>query len=211
MKDAEVEIAFSAMEALDDFSIDAFRSDIASLTKDDILCFDLNFPVTEILQLMDHTDAQIYLEATSAHKIEKLRKYNWQAAGLKLNLLEAEILTGSSDYETVLEELEQLEVKTIILTLGPEGVMVFKDRIWSHYQDQHPWKSINDSGIGDAFMAGYLAGLMRNEDPVLNAFTMSYLVAQSPQATRPDLTLKMMLKERKSHHVNVIRRRPRRP
>lgn len=209
MNEANVEVAFSAMEALDTFSIRPFQEILQSLSAEDLVCFDLNFSVDEIIEMTQCTPARVFIEATSAHKIEKLKDRPLSLAGLKMNLLEAEILTGSTDLETVQRTLEAMDIQTIIVTLGKEGVMIFEDRFWTHYQDQHPWQSTNDSGIGDAFMAGYLAGLMQGDDPVKNAFTMSYLTAQSATATAPAVTLKNFIKERKKHDVNVIRRRPR--
>ena len=209
MKKAEVEVAFSAMEALDTLSIKPFKKTLESLSPNDIVCFDLNFQTDEILDLIKTTKAHVYIEATSAHKIEKLKTKALSLSGLKMNLLEAEVLTGSTDLRTVQARLEAMDIQTIIVTLGPEGVMIYQDRFWTHYQDPHPWKSVNDSGIGDAFMAGYLVGLIKNEDAVKSAFTMSYLIAQSPQATDPSLTRKIFIQERKHHDVNVISRRPR--
>lgn len=211
MNKAKVEVAFSAMEALDSFSIKPFKSLLKDLSKEDVVCFDLNFQADEILDLIQTTQAQVFLEATSAHKIEKLKNKSLSLAGFKMNLLEAEVLTGSTDLSTVLSRLEAMDIKTIIVTLGKEGVMIYQDRYWTQYQDLHPWKSVNDSGIGDAFMAGYLAGILKKEDPVKSAFTMSYLTAQSKEATLPNLTLKTFIKERKQHDVNVIHRRPRSP
>lgn len=209
MKEAEVEVAFSAMEALDTFSIRPFKSILEKLGPEDIVCFDLNFQTDDILALIETTQAQVYLEATSAHKIEKLKHKKLSLTGFKMNLLEAEVLTGSTDLSEVQSRLEAMDIKTVIVTLGKEGVMIYEDRFWTHYQDEHPWKSLNDSGIGDAFMAGYLAGIIKQEDPVKSAFTMSYLTAQSKAATDLTLTLKTFNKERKNHHAHVIRRRPR--
>ena len=211
MKKAEVEVAFSAMEALDTLSIQPFKNTLQTLNHDDIVCFDLNFKTDDILDLIKTTKAQVYLEATSAHKIEKLRDKALSISGFKMNLLEAEVLTGSTDLMTVQSRLEAMDIKTIIVTLGQEGVMIYQDRFWTHYQDRYPWKSVNDSGIGDAFMAGYLVGLINHEDPIKSAFTMSYLTAQSSQATDPALTRKIFIQERKHHDVNVISRRPRSP
>jgi sugar/nucleoside kinase (ribokinase family) len=209
MQGSQVEVAFSAMEALDHFSCEAFKEPLSKLDKEDIVVFDLNFPVEEVIDLIQTTPAKVFIEATSAHKIEKLKTLKHPIYGLKLNQLEAEVLTEATSLEAITKYLENLPIHTIILTLGALGVMVFKKGNWIHYKDTHPWQSINDSGIGDAFMAGYIAGLVRDEDPVLNAFTMSYITAQYEEATAFDVDLATLIQERKNHHVDVISSRPR--
>jgi sugar/nucleoside kinase (ribokinase family) len=209
MQGEKVEVAFSAMEALDTFSCEAFKNPLSQLDPDDIVVFDLNFPVEEVIDLIKSTPAKVFIEATSAHKIEKLRTFNLPLYGLKLNQLEAEVLTEETSLEAITKNLESRPIQTIILTLGALGVMVFNQGTWTHSKDTHPWKSINDSGIGDAFMAGYIAGLLRDEEPLLNAFTMSYITAQFEEATAFDVELNTLIQERKNHHVDVISRRPR--
>jgi sugar/nucleoside kinase (ribokinase family) len=209
MQGSHVEVAFSAMEALDTFSCEAFKEPLRKLHSEDIVVFDLNFPVEEVIDLMKITPAKVFIEATSAHKIEKLRTFDHPIYGLKLNQLEAEVLTEETSLEAITKNLESRPIDTIILTLGALGVMVYKEGFWTHYQDTHPWQSINDSGIGDAFMAGYIAGLVRDEDPIQNAFTMSYITAQYEEATAFDAQLSTLIQERKNHHVDVISRRPR--
>jgi pseudouridine kinase len=204
MDHASVEVAFAAMAALDTLSLRPFEKILSALGPDDILLCDLNFPWPEVSALLKHTRARIFIEATSAPKIEKLKALNQPIEGLKLNRLEAEILTGHPDLKNIQAALETLPIQTLILTLGDQGVTVYQHQTWHHYQDTHPWQSVNESGVGDAFMVGYVSGLINHEDPVLNAFTLAYMTAQVDAATLPSLTREDLMKERRHHHVKVI-------
>jgi sugar/nucleoside kinase (ribokinase family) len=203
-----MEVAFASMESLKLLKGDAFIPHLKGLEKEDILCADLNFEVDLLTRLFKQTKAKIYIEATSAHKVLKVHSLIPYIHGLKLNLLEAKVLTNQIEEEDVIIELEKMPLKEIILTAGEKGVYLINDSV-THYQDETPFEPINMSGVGDAFMAGYLLKSPSTFDQIRVAMTLSYLTAKSTQSTIESLDNQKFVKEKEKRHVRILSSRPR--
>lgn len=204
----DMEIAFASMDSVSIIKGDAYIPHLTSLSKEDILCADLNFEVSLLKSLFKNTHAKIIVEATSAHKVLKVRELIHYITGLKLNLLEAQILTKKESFEEIITALEKMPLKEIILTCGNCGAVVINETV-THTQDTAPFDSVNMSGVGDAFMAGFLIPHENALDQIKNAMTCAYLTAQSFQSTMIELTLKDYKKAKEKRHVRILFTRPR--
>jgi fructokinase len=88
---------------------------------------------------------------------------------LKLNLSELHLIAGwfdelNSDEERIKTVAEKFNVKTIIVTKGGDGAMLFKDQEFYY----HPGYSVEVSdtvGSGDAFLAAIISKLIDNASP----------------------------------------------
>lgn len=204
----DMEVAFAAMESLKYVNGDVFIPHLNRLEKEDILCADLNFETDLLIRLFKETKAKIYIEATSAHKVLKVHSLIPFIYGLKLNMLEAKVLTHQNEVENILNELEKMPFKEIILTAGDMGVYLINETI-THYQDQTPFEQVHMSGVGDAFMAGYLLKSTSVFDQIHHAMTLAYLTAKSDQSTIPSLDIQKFMKEKEKRHVRILSSRPR--
>jgi 2-dehydro-3-deoxygluconokinase len=74
---------------------------------------------------------------------------------------EAELLTGSSDPHRAARELRGLGPSTVVVKLGADGAMALTDDGLTHAPGQTVERVIDPVGAGDAFAAGFLAGLLR--------------------------------------------------
>lgn len=73
---------------------------------------------------------------------------------------EAEMLTGETDPVRQVQALRGRGTETVMVTMGGDGLLYSQgDRIW---QARHfPSTVIDQTGAGDAFCAGYIAGMVR--------------------------------------------------
>lgn len=77
---------------------------------------------------------------------------------------EGKLLTGATDPEAQLEAFARLGANGVLVTLGEKGLLAMtKGKCWraaAHRSD----KSIDPSGAGDAFTAGWIAGMASGQD-----------------------------------------------
>jgi sugar/nucleoside kinase (ribokinase family) len=76
---------------------------------------------------------------------------------------EAELITGEADPLRQAERFRQLGAKTAIITLGDRGAVLVSERERLRAA-AYAVPFVDGSGGGDAFAAGYILGLLRNED-----------------------------------------------
>jgi sugar/nucleoside kinase (ribokinase family) len=203
----DMTVAFAAMDALETMDVTPFLPALKALTPEDTLLMDLNYPEAFIEKVLEITPAKIIVEATSAHKIMKIKPYLKTLYGLKCNALEAMTLTGQAHLASAIDALERTVVPLILVTMKDEGAMEIKESV-THYQDHAPFVAHDLTGVGDAFMAGYLAA---SDAPVEGAMALSAMIARMSGATDLDLTSKTWTQERKQRDVSIQTRRPRRP
>lgn len=83
-----------------------------------------------------------------------------------VNRMEASILTGV-DFENELEimkKIADLGVRVVAVTDGKRGASVVVNRAWLK-MDAFPVSSVDDTGAGDAFVCGIVAGILQNKKP----------------------------------------------
>lgn len=206
--DHDMEVAFAAMDGLKTVQGTVFIEPLQQLTETDSLIIDLNFETALLKKCLKHTQAKVYVEATSAHKVLKVKALTPFMHGLKLNELEAKVLTKTSTLEDALHVLESWPLQEIILTCGPKGAYVIRDTV-THYQDDAPFHSTHMSGVGDAFMAGYFLRASSPLDQIKNAMTLAYLTAQKEASTLRSITQNQFKKEKETRDVRILSTRPR--
>ncbi len=112
-------------------------------------------------------DAQGYLREV---RDEKVYPVDWNGKEealkyidiLKVNEHEAEVLTGSSDYQEAAKKLAKWGVKEVLLTLGSEGSLIHADGKFYKIPAYPPTEVVDATGCGDTYMLGYL--YMRNKN-----------------------------------------------
>lgn len=112
-------------------------------------------------------DAQGYLREVRGEQVYpvdwKDKKESLQYIDiLKVNEHEAEVLTGSKDYEEASTLLAQWGVKEVLLTLGSEGSLILAEGKFYKIPAYPPTEIVDATGCGDTYMLGYL--YMRNQN-----------------------------------------------
>jgi sugar/nucleoside kinase (ribokinase family) len=93
---------------------------------------------------------------------------------LKLDVDEAKALVGSADPDRLLS----LDVKEVILTLGPKGSVVITAGRFEPVDAIEVERTVDPTGAGDTFSASYLAARSAGAAPVEAARTASEAVAE---------------------------------
>ncbi|MFA9288449.1 MAG: carbohydrate kinase [Weeksellaceae bacterium] len=78
---------------------------------------------------------------------------------MKVNETEAELLSGTNDIAEAAVRLFQPNMDTLFITLGPQGCYVMTKHGAIHVEVPISVTPVDTTGAGDAFNAGYLAGI----------------------------------------------------
>jgi pseudouridine kinase len=117
---------------------------------------------------------------------------NRDEAGTYLNME----LNCFSQYEKAIKKLQMKGAKTVLLTLGENGVMVGHDGQLKHYKAVRASHIIDVTGTGDAFVSAFLHGVLNNhtlEQAVKFGLVSSSKTLQSDNTVRQDLTVENLL------------------
>lgn len=120
---------------------------------------------TDMLSL----DPQGFLRQFDAEGRTRLKK--WKADGVleqvdvyKSSLREAEAVTGKRNAKTAMETLENIGIKTVIITLGEEGALLRFDKTSHRIPAFSPGKLVDPTGAGDVFAGAFLAECLHKKD-----------------------------------------------
>ncbi|MAM70139.1 MAG: adenosine kinase [Gammaproteobacteria bacterium] len=78
------------------------------------------------------------------------------------NKVEAQTWTGEDDIDAVVEALKKI-TKTLVITLGSEGALVFDGETTTKI-DSYPVKAVDSNGAGDMFAGAFLYGISSGQD-----------------------------------------------
>lgn len=143
------------------------RDNINALFFSDYVIFEANLRQDTIDEICEH-DFKLVADGVSGMKCRKLINVLDKIYLLKLNLTQFSALSGYASQEDGIRKLVSMGTKRGIITLGNEGAMCFEakaDGIHAYYCSNMPGQEIVDAtGCGEAFLAGFMMGLMRGHD-----------------------------------------------
>jgi pseudouridine kinase len=192
-KDNDLLIGLNDMEITDSLSIDFFKEKADFIGGFDLLVIDSNLKKDALEYLLrKYQKKKIIMDAVSAEKVVKLKGLLNCITLLKFNLKELKAL---SDKETVDQSIDDL------LSQGLEKILVTNsgNEIIYKSKDEHiktmpieATEIINTSGAGDAFLGGFIHGLMHKKSSVQCldiAKKTAFLTLQSSSSTNTYITL----------------------
>ena len=100
-----------------------------------------------------------YIEGMSLEKYEHLLEI---ADYFLPNRKEAEILSGTTDPKKAAKIFSKY-VNTAIVKLDKEGCLIYKDSSYIFVDSIDEYVHVDSTGAGDAFFAGFLYGIMKDE------------------------------------------------
>lgn len=137
---------------------------------------------------------KLYADAVSVQKSVRLKPILSRLSGLKVNRDEAKAITGlaNTDDESLVQALLELGVKSVLLSLGAEGVIYASaDTRSTHGVFQI--NAVSDTGAGDALFAGFIHGQL-NAWPIEQTLTFasacSAMTLESDGANNPNISQK---------------------
>ncbi len=128
---------------------------------------DTNIPVETIKYICENVTVPIIADTVSENKAPKLMTVMNKLYAVKVNLLEAELMSGIHinnfyDAKDAAFKLQDKGIKNVFLTMGSNGVTYCGD-LEAGILPAYKIKSVNTAGCGDAFTAamvyGYINGL----------------------------------------------------
>jgi len=192
-KDNDLFIGLNDMEITDRLNIVFFKKKSDFINGFDIIVIDTNLRYDALEYLLNtYKKKQIIMDAVSAEKVVKLKGLLKYISLLKLNLKEMKALSDKATVDLQIDDLlSQGLLKILVTNSGNE--IIFKSK--NEYIKTMPLKAntiINSSGAGDAFLGGFIHGLM-NEKSLAHCLEIAkktaFLTLQSSNSTNTNITL----------------------
>ena len=155
---------------------------------------DTNISSGTLLYLIDHCKVPFMVDTVSTAKAPRIIKALQQSQthrlhALKLNLQEAQAVTGCDTAKAAAEHLTALGVAQVYITLGADGVYCSNGTCHEHVK-AIPTRVINTTGAGDAFIAGVADAQMREipfPECALTGLKAAHAALLSLQTVNPDI------------------------
>lgn len=156
---------------------------------------DTNISMESLMYLIDHcTGTPLFIDTVSTAKATRVIKALQQSQfkrlhALKLNLLEAQIVTHCTTARDAADSLTAMGVGEVYITLGRDGVYCSNGERHEHFH-AIPSRVINTTGAGDAFIAGIVHASMQQTpfpDGARVGLKAAHAALLSLQTVNPDV------------------------
>lgn len=129
----------------------------------DFLIIDTNLE-TEALHYLLNTyhEQTIIMDGVSTKKVKKLKDHLDKITLLKLNQFELSKLSTEIVVEKQVADLHQKGAKTLLITNKDQDIILSKNSILLKKSVLKIEKIVNASGAGDAFLSGYVHGMLHH-------------------------------------------------
>ena len=172
------------------------ESRIDTINLSSLVIADTNISIEALQFLIDHCSVPLMVDTVSTAKAPRVIKALEQSQthrihSLKLNLLEAQTVTGLDTAQAAADNLTTMGVQQVYITLGADGVYCSDGTRKEHFK-AIPTRVINTTGAGDAFIAGVAHALMEQTpfpDCVQTGLQAAHATLLSPQTVNPDIAV----------------------
>ncbi|PKK93413.1 MAG: hypothetical protein CVV61_04805 [Tenericutes bacterium HGW-Tenericutes-6] len=195
-------VGIAAMDELTKVPVSFFKEHIKKMNEFDLIVMDTNLSEEVTTYLLETLKKPMYVDVISTKKALKVKHLLDHIHTIKLNLIEAETLTGIN-YKGI-ESLNQMGdflisqgVKEVLITLGKDGAY-YADQNKAYMRKSVPTKEHYQVGAGDAFFAGAIYGKINHLDPLTTGIANALINLHSEKAVYETLTkdlLEHMIKE----------------
>ena len=170
------------------------ESRIEAINKSTIVIADTNISVEALQYLIDHCTAPLLVDTVSTAKAPRIVKALQQSQkqrlhGLKLNLLEAQTVTGCDSVQAAADALTAMGIEQVFITLGADGVYCSDGTHHKHLK-AIPTRVVNTTGAGDAFIAGIVHAQVRETsfpDCALTGLKAAHITLLTTQTVNPEI------------------------
>ena len=160
----------------------------------DYVVVDANVPEESIRWLMENVTVPLFIDGVSSAKAHRVTDALSKAKlpylhTLKLNLKEALYVTNTQSYAEAAQQLINLGVAHVYITLGSEGVYC-RTAAEEMLFPSLPAEIVNTNGAGDAFLAGVIYAHAKGIDFPKTAqygLMAARTAIMSPNAVNPDV------------------------
>ena len=160
----------------------------------DFVVADTNISEDAIRWLMDNVTSPLFIDGVSSTKAHRVINALKRAKlpflhTLKLNLKEALAVTNTTTYAEAAQQLLDLGVAHVYITLGADGVYC-RNAAEEWLFPILPGEVVNTTGAGDAFLAGVIYAYIKGIDFPQTAqygLMAARATLMSPKAVNPDI------------------------
>jgi len=191
----ELEAAVSDMKITKEISTSLLTSESYFIKEAEIVIADNNITADSLKLLIEMRGGDILFDAVSGVKLKQRKELIHHLDTVKLNSVEAEILSGivvnsPDSAEKASKIIAERSISNIFITLGAKGVYYRcnNDR-W--FLEPEKISAVNSTGSGDAFMAGVAFGRYQglNGERLLRCgLKCAALAAESAQTVSENMT-----------------------
>lgn len=159
-QDGEMRAAVADTDIIDQITPDFLESRIEAINRSILVVADTNIKAEALQYLIDNCTTPLLVDTVSTAKapriviaLQQSQSQCHRLHALKLNLLEAQTVTGCDTPEEAAARLTAMDIQQVYITLGADGVYCSDGTRHEHYK-AIPTRIINTTGAGDAFIAG---------------------------------------------------------
>lgn len=180
-------LGLNDMDIINNLDMAFFKDKAQYIESFDILVIDNNLSLESLQYLLKtFKHKKIIMDAVSAAKAFKLHELLSCLSLLKLNLMELDTLSNKTSTSEKLNELIKSGLYSVLLTNSDKDI-IYKSAVNNIVTKPKTIEKIeNASGAGDAFLAGFIHGLLQKkstEDCLSIAKSMAYKCLKSPDST----------------------------
>ena len=203
--------AVSDMRLMEQVTAKVLRDRQFHLQQSRLIVADTNLPDDTLEWLLAGPLAQtsaVFVDGVSCSKVMKVANYLAGIHTLKINLAEAEALTALTTKAEPMDHIRWLldhGLQRVLLSLGPNGV-ILADATQVLTAKLPAIEVVNDTGAGDALMAGLAFGWSHQFNPQQQlefALGCAALTLQCQEANCPTLSKAKVKKWTKSHPISI--------
>lgn len=186
-QDNDLFLGLNDMDILKELSKDFLSSKTEYINSFDILIIDNNLSLEAIEYLLkEYHHKTIVMDAVSTKKVIKITNLLKHIDLLKVNQLELNKLSKKEDLESQINDLLEKGVSSLLVTNQDKVIkLATKEGIISSVPLKIA-KIINASGAGDAFLSGFVHGMIHqlsNQEKLLYAKKLAYITLLSHNST----------------------------
>ncbi|MDI6453654.1 carbohydrate kinase family protein, partial [Peloplasma aerotolerans] len=189
-------ISVAAMDQIEELNETSLSKRKKIIDQADILIVDTNLSIETLTYIFDTYDKDIYVDTISSQKAVKIKPFLSKINTLKLNRLEAELLSGihhedEKDIYRIGDYFIAHGVKEVFITLGSNGSLHMSNKI-SRFKPSYRVPVLNSTGAGDAFFAGVIYAKLNDLDPLIYGSASAIVNLQDEKAVSSDLTVQKL-------------------
>ncbi len=167
-KNGDVFIAFSSMDIYKKIDFDFIKKNQNTIRNSKICVLDTNLDEQVISYIVNNIEGPRYfVDPVSTSKAKKILNVLDRIYCLKPNIIEAEMLSGIKyqskiDLIKIADYFHNQGVKVLLISLKDKGLFFSNGEKRGYYNNNKPITLKNANGAGDAFLAGYIYGDIKN-------------------------------------------------
>lgn len=192
-----MELALSDMSTLDKLPNDVIEQKSALIKRAQLMMLDTGLSKSSLEYITaNFTHQDLYLDPVSIGKAEHVKHLISSFHTIKMNRMECEYLSDMpinnlQDLVKASDYFMNLGIKSVFITLGKDGVFA-RDRSQFYHHQARTLDIVNETGAGDAFMAGIIYSRLHGfnlKETCEFATAMSEIALMSEDTVSPLISL----------------------